>query len=363
MAKRWLPRATFAFLTGVGLAACNALTGIGDLALDDGAPDGAPESSLVDGRRDDVTGPGPADGGSDADDPDASIFADVDATVVDGCSPQGCFTLPLGFQLVAFGPSGGSCPENFGTPTEVVGDTTASSAACACGCSITAQPSCPDQGAKIITATFVTNLEGGAPVCGNNSGEISGGCTADGFLGPFNAGTTARRYVPPSGGPTGGTCNATANKDITKLTSTKSRICQATVIPQCGSQVCPPAVAAPFKACIAAAGVATCPAEFPNGKTVGTKADFTCEGSCGCNVTGNCSGGVLNFYDNPSCAGVVDISFTVNGQCQITPQPGGGPYLSHRYIANPPTGVACNKTGTSSPSAVQLTQVTTVCCN
>lgn len=351
MANRWLSRAIFASLTGVGLAGCNAITGAGDLVVDDGAFDAARESGVVTGEGGTINGPVDAgDAGSDA-----HLLGNVDAAVVDGCSSTGCVTMPSGFQLVAFGPAGAPCPTDFGTPSDVVTDATLSPNACSCGCALGTPPTCSDNGPIELTfGTAGTN-------CPNALGSVSGGCSTDGFLGPFSA-VYERRYTPPPGTLVGGTCSATPAKDPTKLKSGTARLCQANVLPQCGAQICPPTLGGGFKACIATAGAVPCPAAFPNAKQVGASADFVCKGSCSCTVKGNCGGGVVRFFDTDDCSGPIGLTISATGACLAIPA-NAGPFASRRYVPDAPTSAGCNAAGSATPDPVELTQLATVCCN
>ena len=77
MAKRSRSRAMFGLLTGVGLASCNAITGAGDLEVDDRALDAGADTATavkVDGNV------APADAGTDS-----KAIGDIDATVIDSC--------------------------------------------------------------------------------------------------------------------------------------------------------------------------------------------------------------------------------------------------------------------------------------
>ena len=352
MAKRSRARAIFAFLTGVGLASCNAITGAGDLEVEDRVLDASSDTSSA------VKADGtvPTDAGSDG-----SPIGKIDATVIDSCSPTGCVALPEAWNLVAFGQEGAECPVNFGAGVDVVTEATLGPNACTCDCNMTAQPTCPSEGTTIAQSV---NLDPGAAACPTNVGTLSGGCTTDGFLGPFTENANKRQYTPTPAAMAGGACNATNKKDPSKLAVKKARVCAATVVPKCGEKICPPIIDfAPFKACVAAPGDNACPADLPTKTLISTTADFVCNGNCGCSVDGNCNnGGFLRFYDSLDCTGAAGVTFPVNSNCFLTNQT-GGPFKSHRYSPNSPQGVFCKKTGSTTPSTVQLTDTSTVCCN
>ena len=200
MAKRWLPE-PYRVPHGVGLAACNALTGIGELALDDGVPDGAPESSsLADGRRDDVTDQG------------RPMAATTRTTSTRASSPTSTPPSSMGAARRVASPfrvparrvraERRQLPENL-APRPSSSATRPSPARRARGCSITAQPKLPGPGAPASSPRRSRPTWGGAPVWGTTAARSAAAATADGFMGPFNAGTTARRYVPPERRPDG----------------------------------------------------------------------------------------------------------------------------------------------------------------
>ena len=307
---------------------------------------------------DDVAEAGTAADTSAPDPSDASggLLQDVTTTVVDGCSLAGCFAMPLGFTLVAYGATakGLACPTGFTLPADTVEGATVGANACTCGCAVTTLPSCPN-------GTLVGHYGGGGNLaCGSAGGNLANnGCGTDGFLGPFGTGNE-HQFTPP--GPTAGACLASATKDATKLTyAAEGRVCRAATLPQCEGKVCPPSTAAPFNACIAAVGDVACPSGFGTKHLLGTAASFTCPSGCTCSVTAKCKG-KLSYFATADCSGAVGLLTLVDDACHATDALGAS-FASHVYVADPVSNVACTKGGSSTPSAPALSQPTTVCCN
>ena len=306
----------------------------------------AGESGAADGSE-----PGPTDASSD------SFLQDVVAPVVDGCSMAGCFAMPAGFSLVAYGATakGVACPTGFTAPADTVEGPSVAANACTCGCSVTTQPSCP-------TGTLVGHFDGaGSGLCDSAGGDLANnGCGTDGYLGPFDTGNEHKFKAPAA---TGGACSASANKDPNKLTyAAQGRVCQASTMPVCEGKVCPPAAAAPFGVCIGAVGDVACPSGFSNKHLLGSSASFTCGAGCTCGgVTATCKGKV-NYFATGDCSGAAGMSVIVDDQCHSTDAMGAS-FLSHAYVPFGPSNVSCNKTGSSAASTPALSQPTTVCCD
>jgi hypothetical protein len=357
MRRRWMFAATALLVT---LASCTLLTSVDDLQVvpdtadtSDTSPDGATNNNNDSGVTSSTDATVIVDGGSPIVD---SFLEDVQETVVDGCSTTGCFTMPTGFSLVAFNAtaSAGTCPTGFAAQADdTVEGPSVAPAACTCGCAVTANPTCP-----------VGNLVGkfdsaGSGLCDNGGQNIDMTCGTGGFLGPFGAGNE-HRFTPP--GATGGACNGSTNKDDTKLSyAAHNRVCQATTLPSCNNQVCPPALGGPFKACIGAPGDVACPANFQK-HLVGTSATYSCQSTCSCTGVSASCGGKLNYFDSADCSGAAEFSYAVNDTCVPT-NAMGSTYSSHIYVNGGPQNIACGKGGASSPSTPQLNQPTTVCCN
>ena len=297
-------------------------------------------------------GGAPADASSDG----SSLLADVSAPAVDGCSSTGCFVMPSGFSLVAYGATakGLACPTGFTGPADTVEGPAVGASACTCGCSVTAQPSC-------ATGMIPGHFAGaGALLCDSVGGSLANnGCGTDGYLGPFGTGNEHRFTPPPA---SGGTCQATANKDPGKLTyAAQGRLCQAAVVPECEGKVCLPAAAAPFRACIAAPGDIACPAGFAIKHLLGGSASFTCSAGCTCGVTATCKG-KLSYFATADCSGAVGMTVQVDDACHAT-DAAGASFGSHVYVPFTPANVGCTKTGSTSASAPALSNATTVCCD
>jgi len=338
------------------LAACTLLSGVGDLVEGEATPDAAEALAPVPTTTGTVTPPAPIDSGKE--DPDGNVLGDIDAAIVDACSPTGCSTLPPNFTLVALGAKNAACPAGFGQPLDVIETPSLDPGACSCGCSTLTSPTCaPAAGAMLdLFVGFTLGLS-----CPSNVDQINIGCASDGVMGPFNS-AGERRYDPPPASPSGGTCKGTAQKDSAKLKAVDVRICQATVIPQCDGKACTPNTGA-FKACIASNGnIATCPPEFPERHLTGTSASFTCAETCSCGVNATCpASGKLSYFTNATCAGAPGVTFIANDACNPTGN-AGGPYLSHRYDPDPPNVGPCSAGGSPAASAPTLAQQTTVCC-
>lgn len=288
--------------------------------------------------------------------PDAgsTVIGAPDATVVDGCGRDGCFTLPSEFQLVAVGPKDTSCPEGFTQPTNVVGDPKVSAGACSCGCMIAQQPSCPNQGA--IGGAFGTGGAGTCPIPGGGVENL--GCGVDGFLGPFGLGNE-HKYTPP--GPVGGRCRGAPSSDRSKLSYGIERlVCAAAIVPKCDALVCAPIVPAPFQICVGAPGDVACPSDYPQKQLIGSSAAYSCSDGCSCGVSATCTG-KLRFYDTTDCTGAVKYEVVADNRCVDTVA-AGAIFMSHDYVANAPTNVSCNPTGSTTASTPTLEQLSTVCC-
>lgn len=338
----------------LAVVSCSLTTSLDGLS---GAPttDDATEAGMPDGPES-TDGPGPGPGPGPADASNDSFLQDVSAPVVDGCSMAGCFTMPAGFSLVAFGATakGAACPSGYTSPSDTVEGATLEANACTCGCSVTAQPSC-------ATGKLFGHFDSsGSGVCGSQGGDLANnGCGTDGFLGPFGP-LNEHKYKPAAA--SGGACSASATKNATKLDyAAQGRVCQAATMPECQGKVCPPSAAAPFRVCIGSAGDVACPAGFATKHLLGTSASFTCPANCTCGVTATCSG-KLNYFATGDCSGAVGMFVLVDDACHVT-DAAGASFSSHVYVPNPPANVACTKTGSSVPAAPALSQPTTVCCD
>jgi hypothetical protein len=115
-------------------------------------------------------------------------------------------------------------------------------------------------------------------------------------------------------------------------------------------------------ACIIQNGSSSCPSgsSFSQQHLVGTGSDVTCT-ACGCNVTATCSGEVV-FYADSSCT-QGESNVAADSACHAGPtSDAGSAFSSYKYIANAPGDVQCASTGSSSATAVTLSNEQTVCC-
>lgn len=304
---------------------CNALTGVDDLGIESGDASIAPDAFTPDGPSTVV----------DANAPDVGDSSQpIDATVADGCSSASCVDLPLGFELVAVGPTTDPCPATFEQPKDVHENPVATNGTCTCKCSVGGTPICPsNQG---LLTTFGT---AGAGTCPNNGGTTGGGCATDGFLGAFDTGNE-HRYKPA--GPVGGSCTTSGLADKTKVTFTDLRVCGANVVPKCESKLCPPTLGGNFTACVAALGDQACPGAFPKKHLVGPDVNVTCANNgCNCSVSATCTG-KMSFFASADCSGAADLIVNADDSCVATVStPPGTSYGSHRYTANAPANVTC----------------------
>lgn len=329
--------------------ACNALSGASDLASSSSDP-------ALDGSD---TGSAREEGGAISSD-GGPLLKDVHVEVVDACGSEArCFDLPSGFTLVAFGnptgPAGAdpSCPNGFSEARTTVENPVVGANACACGCTITTQPTCPLNGA--IGNLFSRNNSLACDMTGTT--YANNGCGTEGLASAFSPGD-AHRFTPP--GPTGGQCAPMGTADTNTLTTVRGRMCQATTLPSCGGKICPAALLSPFQACVATAGDVTCPSTFPTKHVIGSSASFTCSSNgCGCSVTARCSGRLF-YYTSSDCSGNAIFDIIADDTCRPTSYPA---YASHNYVPNAPSNVVCTRNGSSTPSAPTLVSPTTVCCN
>ncbi|HEY8080099.1 MAG TPA: hypothetical protein VIF62_38475 [Labilithrix sp.] len=280
---------------------------------------------------------------------------DVVPDVVDACDQTGCVDIPTGFSLVAYSATGGTtCPTGFTAPNAFVEGPSAGPGACTCGCTVTANPSCPTNGS--IVGHFDTAGDG---MCGSAGGSLTNmGCGTDGFLGPFSTGNE-HRYTPPAA--TGGTCTSSAAKDAGKVSYTaQGHSCEASVLPECNGKVCIPSVGSGFAACLAKDGDVPCPSSFSTKHLVGSGATLSCGAGCSCGVTATCKG-TLYYHVSTDCSDVMPpFSTPVDDACHATDAMGAS-YGSHKYVPMAAANIACTKGGSTAPS-VSLTDEQTICC-
>lgn len=361
MSKSWLTRAMLAGLTGVGLASCTLISGVGDLeavdsldaALDRAAPNGDNDGNDGNGGNEAST---PIDAGPLS---DAPLLGDPDATIVDACSPSGCLPLPADFQLVAYGPATSGCPTGYSNPTTALTNPALAPNACTCQCTVTNPGNCAQ------TAPIAASY--GDPTasitCPTEADTYSGGCAADGYMGPF-APTSTIAFFPTKAGPfLAAPCTPVAKPDTSKVGGTTVRVCSASVVPKCEDSVCAADPGDGYQACIASNGDVACPTGLVK-HLVGNNPTFSCDGtSCKCGaLQAQCKGtGKLELFAGASCSGPVGLTLVADGKCRVAPD-APQTWTSHRFTADPPGSPFCPPTGTATPSAVSLSQLLTVCC-
>jgi hypothetical protein len=305
----------------------------------------------------------PADGG--AGDGSADAPADVGTDAAEGgtvCTPAtGCFVLPAGWGVVAFGSSaaGTACPQGFAASGQDSDEAplTPQSGACVCGaCNVTASPSCV---AGAITWSSAPSFFGNQctqalPSLPNTK---PGDCND----------TTATKLqsqdfsVTPLG-PTGGACDAPATSDTSKVApAAHDRICPADTPASGGCNSageCRPVLAAPFVGCILQPNDQSCPSGFPNKHALGNGVSFTC-GSCGCDLTATCSDAQLMLYTSTACGGT-QSSLVADGGCAAITSPLGLSVASYKYSAT--VHASCAAGAPPAPTNVAFVSQQTVCC-
>jgi hypothetical protein len=307
-------------------AACNALSGVGDLdTVCATCGDGSPSP------RADAGGPG--DDGS-ADDDGGDPF-------VPGCTTGACsIPAPPGWIVVLFGPPTSPCPAG-SLDVPLFEDATVPPNACTCGaCDVTTPPSC-SQG------TIATNLDNfAAPSCDLTGGSLpanDGGCVVQNF----NLGMHIKVTAPP---PTGGACNAPSTVPASAVTSTHSHACAA---PSCEACAAPGVVA-----CAITNGDQACPPDLPTKHLVGQRAEAHCTGDCAtCTVTGGTCTGALRIFDQPKCG--IPTNMYTSGACQPTNATTAAAYI---WTALPAFAARCEAGAPPSNATASLLGTRTVCC-
>jgi hypothetical protein len=314
------------------------------------------------------TSSGTSSGGSDATVNDGPAQQDSPPLQDGGCTPAtGCYVIPPGWQLVAFAPQqGAACPPGFAKapPTNLVeGPNTAS--ACACGCTLQKQPMCNPSPVQVHYDSKILPGAGqcaspGQPATTNNNPP--GGCgTQDMFHGPYD--NLDLKYDPPAAN--GGSCMPTSATGIVTYAALDTS-CQPdnNQAAGCTGDQCSPNIPSPYIACVTKNGKQACPgAPFTQPHDVGTTAQVTCGGACGCNVSATCTGTMKLFtrYDCTTMSGGVEVDIVADGTCQ-TSTGVSGMYGSYSYVPNPPANAACQSTGTTTVQNVMLTGEQTICC-
>jgi hypothetical protein len=317
-------------------------------AGDDATPDvtiDAPASAVPEAQADGS----PSDAGGGTSDADADAAEDADAMVVEAG--------PAIWTRVAFAPSvQGSCPAGFSSsPTAVVFDTTHATAGantCTCDCSLTAPPSCVTGS---VTGTY--SIFGSS--CGTTSQPLSnttGGCDTAGVPTTPLPRTLSVAWNPLPA--TGGSCAAIPGSHPDRVTFTShGTTCAAEA--DAGDAGLP----SPYLDCIASPGTFPCPAgPLSVAHYVGTGAEVSCAGTCGCTVSGTCSGAQVTYYQGSACATSAGSTFVMpaDGTCHAL-NGGNTTYGSYIYSATVQSP-ACSATGTPTATITGLAAGQTICC-
>jgi hypothetical protein len=283
-----------------------------------------------------------------------------------GCNSAttGCVIVPSGWNLVAFGSSSSNsaCPAGFG-PSTIVYESPSATGACSCGpCDVTTPPTCAAGPIQVFYDTVGIggggrcNLTGSVSPIGNNP---AGACLTDLFQGDYR--NFDIEYVPSPA--SGATCSSPGVAGSATF-GAQDRTC-ALSDPQmagCTGNACLPSALGTYQACVMRPGALTCPSGFGTRHLVGTGASFNCT-SCGCSVTGQCSG-TVTLYSDMSCNNGA-LAVPADGSCNRIANLGSKPassFNSYIYTGGSPQSVACMTSGSSSPQNLTLTNVATVCC-
>jgi hypothetical protein len=264
---------------------------------------------------------------------------------------------PPTWTRVAFAASTqGSCPPGFASsPTAVVFDTTHATVganACTCDCSLTAPPSCVTGSITGTYSLFGTTCATTSPPLGN---------TTPGACGTAGAPTTALPRINVLWNalpPTGGTCAATLGAHPAQVTFTShGTACAAEA--DAGDAGLP----SPFLDCIASPGNLACPpGPLPVAHYVGTGAEVSCSGTCGCTASATCTGGQVTYYQDSVCGTSSGSTFVMpaDGTCHQL-NGGSNNYGSYVYSATVQNPV-CGSSGTPTATLTGLAAEQTICC-
>jgi hypothetical protein len=371
----WRRSALLGFLAlGVG---CGTVLGLGDYQnapadtgpndAQSGSADGQPPANETGGEDADNEATG-GDGASDAEGTDESSLdaaTGQDAPPSDAARLDGGYVVPPGWSVVAFAPSPQTmCPAGFSAnPTPVVfGTETPATNACSCdSCSVSTGPSCVvgqiGGGYDLNTSRTCTTVS--QPLANANPGT----CNTDNPHGKLFGSDV--EWTPP--GPSGGMCTAPAPVAHANRVSFAGQglTCAPTAATGCdeGGVCSPPALAAPFTLCVAAAGnVGRCPAgpfTLDYG-VVGSGATFSCSGSCGCSVEATCTNGTVTYFRDGACTAGSPLVMPANGTCNGA-NGGGATFGSYTYSATV-SGVTCQVMGTPATTGMGLADEETICC-
>lgn len=287
---------------------------------------------------------------------------------------NGCYVIPAGgWQLVPFATytsTAPSCPTGFtnAPPNNLVEGPNLSSL-CSCGtCSVMGPATCTGAVSDFYDIRFGGGAAGSCGTAGmpaQNSNSPAGQCGTDLYNGGTGIGDLSYKnldlkYVTPT--TVTGQCTSKGTATTSPSYAETDRSCTADNAQSggCNGNQCTPGFASPFQVCVAKTGVQTCPgAPFTAQHLVGTSVTFTCT-DCGCGVTGTCSGGTMKLFTDNACKnGELDVP--ADGTCH-DPSAGSDSYGSYQYVANAPSNVSCQSSGSSDPQNATLANEQTICC-
>ncbi|MGZ3424042.1 MAG: hypothetical protein ACXVEE_39640 [Polyangiales bacterium] len=300
---------------------------------DSSTPDtGSSETEPLDSTTDD-TGTPPADTGTPPTDTGTPPPMDTG-----GCDTSACGD-PGGAKRLALVDRSKACPAGF-IQTDFVEDKGGD--ACSCACNLAAMPFCPGNGD--IATKF------GAGGCGSTGLTLHPSGT-DVCTGIGMGGNLAAWFSGTAPSPIGGACGPMANTNKGAITR-QLRLCEP-ISGTCAAPIC----AAPFTECIETAG--TCPAGYPNPRSVGYDISVICP-SCTCSLdAGSCTGS-LTLFNNGSC-GMKVATLAVDGTCVETMHAGDG-VNSYKYKPDAVKGASCGSSFTSSPGTRSTVGARNLCC-
>lgn len=299
--------------------------------------------ALVSGLSSLDVGPeAPADASAPLDasgDASADAIADVSVVIDASCADASCAGIDPGWTPVGY--VEGTCPKGWGSLDFVTNPTLGT--ACACGCSVTTQPTC-DVGTCPITA-------GTSPSCSLGTINLNfngGNCVSfpQVTLAPF------QKIVPLA--LAGGACTATANP--AGVATTAARLCAP---PDCGTaaSLCSSGAPNGIATCVTSSGDLACPGAYPVRHVVGVSAAAACNSTCTCKVGGTCTSPKVTFYSDTQCTNLV-VTNDATGTCAADVASG---MQVHAAKCAATVAATCNPSGAAA-GTVSLVGVRTVCC-
>ncbi len=276
---------------------------------------------------------------------DAGLDVTVDAPAGDaGGDAQDVFVppacdascgAPAGFYPVLFEPTRTStCPSGTQTEDLVADPGTAPSAACACGCTVSQQPSCLPTSLQFH---FGTTSCTSSTVLG-----VTGGCDK----GPnYTLAAYGEVVSPPP--LDAGACSNAATPNPGVVSRSNVRVCAPTT---CGASC---SATGTFKVCYAAPGNVACPGGLV-AHHAGTDVTVACT-CAGCTMNGTC-GGTVDLYGDGNC---LSLAYAQNVDSTCSAQTASGTIIrSWKYI---PATASCDG-GAPSQVDAGLANAETICC-